>query len=583
MNKRHIFRLISLFLVLIILVLNACSTAPTMQPTTSQTEATQAEGQASPQPTQAEEIKPTIDIPDQPKSTTFIWNQEIDTLNPIYTNFWSSSITHQIWNCWAWDFDDQNAPHPVLVKEIPSLENGGISEDGRVITLRLRNDIVWSDGDPITSEDFLFTYQMIMSPNNSVPDIYPYDHMVNLETPDERTVVITFIEPFAPWLATLFHGLLPAHILRPIFEEDGTILNSGWNVKPSVSCGPYQFVNWQEGEYVKFEANQNYWLGKPNIDEVIIRFVPDEATQVQTLKDGVGDLGTYFNMANAPELEQSGIEIMNIYSGYNEGWFFNLDPERGHFALQDPKVREAIALALDRESIIETLQLGMTTPAISYWDNTPFVDPSIQDYPNDTERAKQLLEEAGWVDTDGNGIVDKNGLDMILTYGTTNRQNRLEAQTLAVDQLSAVGIRLEPSSYIPEAFFANWSEGGMAATGQLDIVQYSTRTNFPDPDTSDWLCTEIPTSDYPLGVNWSRLCDEELDALFQKQIYQVDFQERQQSFYEISKIIHDKVYWLGLWQDPDVWSISQRLTNVKISGVTPFYNLYEWDVTPAQE
>jgi len=578
MNTRYTHKLIPLSLAMIILILSACSAAPTTQTTLPQPEATQAEEQASPQPTQEEEIKPTIDIPDQPKSTTFIWTQEFDTLNPIYTNIWFSSITHQIWNCWAWDFDDQNAPHPVLVTEIPSLENGGISEDGRVITLKLRQDIVWSDGDPITSEDFLFTYQMIMSPNNGVPDTYPYDYMTNLETPDEHTVVITFLEPFAPWLSTLFHGLLPAHVLRPIFESDGTILNSTWNTSPNVSCGPYKFVNWQAGEYVKFEANENYWLGAPNIDELIIRFVPDEATQVQTLKDGVGDLGTYFNLAHAPELEEAGIEILNIYSGYNEGLFFNLDPERGHAALQDKNVRHAIALALDRNKLIETLQLENIEPAISYWDNTPYVDPSIQDYPYDPEKAKQLLDEAGWVDTDGNGIVDKNGLDMILSYGTTNRQNRLEAQTFVVEQLNAVGIKLQPSSYIAENLFSNWNDGGLAATGQLDLVQYSTRTNFPDPDTADWLCSEIPTSALPFGANWSRLCDEEIDALFQEQLYQVDSQERQETFYKISKLIHDNVYWLGLWEDPDVWSISQRLTNVNISGVTPFYNLYEWDV-----
>ena len=101
----------------------------------------------------------------QHKVATFIWTQEFDTLNPYYTNMWFSAITQQLWNCWAWDFDDQNAPHPVLLKEMPSEANGGISPDGKMITMKLRDDIVWSDGTPITSEDFIFTHDMVMDPN----------------------------------------------------------------------------------------------------------------------------------------------------------------------------------------------------------------------------------------------------------------------------------------------------------------------------------------------------------------------------------------------------------------------------------
>jgi peptide/nickel transport system substrate-binding protein len=563
-------------LLLLALILSACDAATATQEALPQPEVTQVM-EATDEPVDAP-APSDPQVPSAPTTTTFIWTQEFDTLNPLYTNIWFSTITHQIWNCWAWDFDDQNAPHAVLVKEIPSLENGGISQDGRVITLKLRDDIVWSDGTPITSADFLFTYQMALDTNNAVPTPYPYDRMSSVETPDERTVVITFPEPFAPWLSTLWHGILPAHILRPVFEADGTLVNSAWNIAPSVSCGPYKFVEWQPGSHVQFQANDNYWLGKPQIDEIIIRFVADEAAQVQALKNGEGDLGTYFNFADAPELEGAGIQIQKVFSGYNEGWFFNLDQDRGHPALQEEKVRQAIALAFDRFTLNNNLQLGLTEPAATYWDHTPYVDPSVQPWPYDIERAKALLDESGWVDSNGNGIRDKNGIEMTLSYGTTNRKNRLDTQSFAVEQIQQVGIQLEPSSYEADVFFTNWGEGGLAATGQLDIFQYSTKTNFPDPDTADWLCLEIPNSANPLGANWSRLCDEELDALFQQQINQVDYQARQQTFHQISKLMNDKVYWLGVWQDPDLWSLSSRLNNVKLSGVTPFYNIAEWAI-----
>ncbi|MCA9980359.1 MAG: hypothetical protein KDD89_05990, partial [Anaerolineales bacterium] len=100
---------------------------------------------------------------------------------------WFSGITNEIWNTSAWVFDENNNPIPQLVAEIPSLENGGISEDGTVITLSLRDDIVWSDGTPITAEDFVFTYEMFIDPANTVNSTYPYDLMTSVEAADAQT------------------------------------------------------------------------------------------------------------------------------------------------------------------------------------------------------------------------------------------------------------------------------------------------------------------------------------------------------------------------------------------------------------
>ena len=135
------------------------------------------------------------------KIATFIWTQEFDTLSPLYTSMWFTTATYQLWNVWAWDFDENSEPIPVLVTEIPSAENGGISEDGRTITFKLRDDLVWSDGIPLTSADFVFTYEMSVDPANTVGTTYPYDQIESIEAPDPQTVVVTFTEPFAPWLA----------------------------------------------------------------------------------------------------------------------------------------------------------------------------------------------------------------------------------------------------------------------------------------------------------------------------------------------------------------------------------------------
>ncbi len=564
--KQNRFFLLVAATVIAALLLAGCK--PAVTPTTPPPAATQP-----PAPTAA---------PTQPparKVATFIWTQEPDVLNPLYTNMWFSSITQQIWNCWAWDFDDQNNPHPVLVKEMPSVENGGISPDGKIITLKLRDDIVWSDGTPITSEDFVFTYEMTMNPKNTVASTFPYDKLEKVEAPDAQTVVMTFKEPFAAWQATLWHGLLPAHILRPVFEKEGTIDTAEWNRAPTVGCGPFVFQEWESGSFIRFVANEKYWLGRPKIDEIFIRIVPDDASQVAALKVGDGDLGTFIAYSDIPTLEQAGVQMVKVFSGYNEGWYFYLHPEKGHPALKDVRVRQAIALAFDRFSICKDLLLGLTKPPATYWANTPWQDPTLEPWPYDPERAKQLLDEAGWKDTNGDGVRDKDGVELVLTLGTTTREIRRDVQAVAQQQLAQVGIKLELANADSDIFFGSYGEGGPCATGQYDIFEYSTVTNYPDPETADWLCSEIPSDENPSGVNWQSVCDEELDGLFQLQATQVDPAERQQTFHKITRLIYEKVYWLGVWEDPDIWAVGPRLKNVRLSGATPFFNIVEWDLS----
>ncbi|MBP1692437.1 MAG: putative Extracellular solute-binding protein family 5 [Chloroflexi bacterium] len=580
-------------LVITSLVLAACA-APQTQETAAPTEAQPVvvESTTAPEvvePTTAPEVQPTEAPTAQPaeaakKVVTFIWTQEFDTLNPLYTNMWFVSVLFPVYMCQAWWYDDKNNPIPNLVTEIPSAENGGISEDGRTITLKLRDDIVWSDGTPITSADFKFTYDMEMANSNAVASRSPYDAIESLETPDERTVVATFKEPYAPWLSSLFSGssgisIIPAHILKPDFDSKGTIDNAEWNKAPTVGCGPFVFDEWESGSFARFVANDKFWLGRPKLDELFFRFVPDDASMIAALVAGDGDVGTFFAYSDLPELEKAGIKIMNSFSGYNEGWYLNLHAEKGNPALKDPKVRQALAYGFNREKLVQDLLLGRTKVAATDWDNTPWVDPTITPYPYDPDKAKALLKEAGWEDTNGDGTVDKDGVELVLKYGTTNREVRQDTQAVAQQDLAAVGIGIELQSYDSDLFFSSYAENGPSANFSLDIIEYSDSPNFPDPDTSLWRCAEIPSDENPAGVNTSGLCDDKLEALFKKQESQVDFNARQQTFYEITRYIFDNALWIGLWQDPDLFGFSDRMTNVKMSGATAFFNVAEWDVT----
>jgi len=457
--------------------------------------------------------------------------------------------------------------------------NGMISADGKTITMKLRDDLLWSDGTPLTSADFKFTYDMYLNPANAVNSTYPYDQMESLETPDAQTVVMNFKEPFAAWLTnTFWRGILPEHIVRPQFEADGSLDKVEWNKNPTVGCGPFVFAEWESGSYARFVASDNYWLGKPKIDEIFFRFVPDDASQVQALKAGDGDLGTFMAYSDIPALQEVGIKIIPAFSGFNEGIYMYLHEEKGHPGLKDLAVRKAIALGTDRFSLNKDLLLGLTVPAATDWDVTPWVDPSLEPWPYDPEQAKKLLDDAGWVDSNGDGVRDKDGVELVLVYGTTTREIRKDTQAVFQQQLAEIGIKVDLVNEESDIFFGTYGEGASAAVGDMDLIEFSDSPDYPDPDTSTWLCSEIPSDEYPDGVSTSQICDETLDGLFQLQRSQVDFAERQKTFQQITKHIFENVYWLGLWQDPDAFAIGARLKNVKISGPTPFYNCMEWEL-----
>jgi len=560
-------------LVTIALVLSACGGGPAA--TEAPAEPSAPEEPAAPAEPAPEE--PAAEEPMESKVITFAWTQEPDSLNTYYSDMWFADILGQLFDCWAWEYDDTNSPYPHLVTEIPSIENGGLSEDGLTITLRLRDNIVWSDGTPITSADFKFTYDMIMEDANAVNSLYPYDYLDSVETPDDLTVVMNFAEPFAAWESSFWQGMLPAHILQPVFDAEGSISEAEWNLAPSVGCGPYVFDEWESGSFMRFVKNENYWKGTAKIDEIFLQFVPDDAAQTAALAAGDADLGTFPPLSDIPGLQDAGLTVFSVNGGYSEGWFFNMRDMASPGA-KDLVVRQAVAMSIDRQAIVDDLLLGLSVPANTLWDAIPtYVSPDIVPWEYDPEGAKALLEAAGYVDSDGDGIrEDLEGNPLTLIHGTTIREIRQDIQAVTQQQLLEVGINLDIQSWDSDIFFGSYADGAAPAVGDVDIMEWSDSTYFPDPDTDYYLCSQLPDDENPWGYNYY-ICDEELDALFQAQIVETDPAKRAEIFYQITKYMHDNVYWFGLYVDPDMWLVNSDVTGVKFSGVTPFYNIMEWD------
>ena len=577
--KRNLYLWMSL-VVLASMVLAACggATPATEQPPVL----TEPPAATEPAATEPATEPPATEPPAANAGTAIItFVQEPTTLSPLYAEQWFSTITTQFWLKSLWSFDPENKPVPEIAAEIPTPDNGGLSEDGLTLTIKLRDDIKWSDGEPVTANDFVFTYDMFMADSNVVNSRYPYeDYVESMEAPDDTTLIIHFKEPFAAWQTLLFtNGVLPEHVLRPVFESEGTLDTAEWNTAPTVGVGPFVFKEWESASHMIFEANPN-WINPPKLDQIFIRMADDAAQEVAILA-GDTDIGAFLDWSQADAINSSGkAKFVTQPSGYDEGWYLNFDPATAHPAMLDVNVRKAIVLATDREKIVNDLLGGLTTVPATFWDSTPpFGDPSLKPYPYDPDEANRLLDEAGWVDSNGDGTRDKDGKELVLRYVANQRQLRKDVQAVVQQMWAQVGIGADLKNY-GDDFFNGFADGGPQATGQYDIAEYSNVGNYPDPEYSYyWTCDQVVSADNPEGSNWQGYCNADLDKLFQEQATMTDPEARKQLYYQIEKIMYDDVVWVGLWKDPDLWSVSNRLQGVRFSGATPFWNAHEWTIS----
>jgi peptide/nickel transport system substrate-binding protein len=522
--------------------------------------------------------------------------QEPDNMNGFYSSMAFAQWANDLVQASLYDISDTLENVPVLIEEIPTVENGGINEDYTQYTVNIKEGLLWSDGTPLTAADFVFTYQMVEDPaNNMLQGSSIRDALETIELVDDTTFTLTFNapKPFpedvigSPGLSTV----LPAHIFQPIYEAEGSIEFAAENQDPTVFSGPYVLSEWARGESMTFTANPNYALGTPSISTVIIRFFPDTDTQYAALQAGQLDFVPNVSEGDKPRVAGfEGVSQVTVFGGYIESLWLNVRgeeyPRAGHPALQDVLVRQAIRAALDRQAISDQLLAGTVSPTDSIYASSPFEDPDLGVTAHDPAAAEALLDEAGWVDSNGDGTRDKDGVELVLRYSTTTAGWRNNIQAVIQQQLAAVGIGTILEAYPASEFFGSWSDSGINAVGEYDIAQYANNTALTNPANVTVIealsCEQRVNEANPGGQNFTGFCNEEMDAAALVTQTSLDPEERLAAAFTIQSIMKENAPLVNLFPRGDNYAyVTARFAEAPVvgSGVgNQWFDIINWQL-----
>jgi peptide/nickel transport system substrate-binding protein len=459
---------------------------------------------------------------------------------------------------------------PRLAAGVPSLQNGGISRDGLTLTYRLRRNVKWHDGLPFTSKDIAFSYAAIMNPANNVPNRHGYDQVASVATPDPYTVVFHMKRAYAAALTALFGDAEPSPILPEHLLAKYSDLNQvDFNQHP-VGTGPFKVVRWTHGQSLELEANDDYYLGRPKLRHISVRFVPDENTAVNQLRTHELDVfaemsvNAYGQAKTVPGVK---VALTNLHGASN----VVLNTTRPD--LRDVRVRRAIAAALDKAAITKNFSYGAGTVATE--DLPAFMwayDAGTKSEGYDPNAARALLRAAGW--TPGpSGIVRKGGRPLSLTFAYA--QNNIAARLIAIQiqgYLRAVGIDAQLKGYTTQLMFGAYAAGGVYQSGRFDLAWY-TMTLGPDPDSAGrFTCGAIP----PHGQNYSRYCNPEMDAAQTAGLASFDLGSRKRAYARSQQLLARDVPVVFVYWPKNIAAYDARLHGFAPNAVVPTWNAHDW-------
>lgn len=594
-----------------VLSLMAAACAPTAAPeptdepeaveeVTTEPESSEAEEETEAEETSEEEVEET-------KTQVFIGTNGMTGkhYNPLWMTSNPQFMTFPlILPALTW-FDSEVQPVPDLAEEIE------INEEATVYTFHLPEDAVWSDGEPLTADDVYFTYKLAVNPelgqsvwDNNFSDIIGLEayksgeaeEIEGITVVDDHTVMMELSVPNATFLSNTYLSILPEHVLGGMSVEE--LEQSEYVDAPTITSGPYDFVEFSPGQYIHLTKKDGYWGEESQIDEVFVKMFEEQATILAQLEAGELDIATIpadeverfegmgqieitpvkgigYLVAHVDARSQEQIDLMNkpADEGGKGGNVMNGKPIESEIKpyLQDQNFRQAMMYAIDNQAVIDVLVDGYGTPIYSPMFGPEWaVNPDLNTYDRDVDKAKALMEEAGVTfDENGTALWDDDSITLIF-LASTGEQARQLGEMLQ-QMLGEVGIRVDIKLVTSSSFLV------AAIGGEGDLILNAGGRFGTDPSVSSLY--------YTCSAGWAELvmgyCNEDFDQLMKDGVATSVIEERQAIYYEASSMLNEDLPSL-FFMTPDVfYGVNPSLAGVEPSPDQGYvtWNIEEWTIT----
>lgn len=443
-------------------------------------------------------------------------------LDPRYPNDAYSSKLQQLLFNGLLKYDEE-------LRLVPDLADAYEYRSDTRLRVRLRPGVRFHDGHELSSKDVIYTFKSLMDPKKRSPLYENFRRIAELEAIDDHTLEIELQEPFAPFLTALTVGIVP--------QGADELKKTPFAQRP-VGTGPFQWVGARTDQWIRLKAFSDYFEGAPTIASLEFKTIRDDTTRVLQLLRGEVDLvQNAIPLVMAEWLRNKAKMEMQSDTGINYAYLaFNLrDP-----SLQDRRIREAIALAIDRDTLIKYRLKGFARKASGILAPSNWCyESDVTQYSHDPERARQLLEEAGLKDPDGPGPLPR----LRLTLKTSNKRDRVAMARAIAAQLNEVGIELEVRPYEWGTFFRD------IKTGNFQMYS-STWVGVTEPDIYYYAFASTQTP--PLGANRGYYSNPEVDKLLEAGRVSTVTSTRKKIYSQVQKIIAKDLPYVSLWYEDNV-------------------------------
>ena len=519
-----------------------------------------------------------------------LWWSAPTSLNPVLAlgvKDWNASALFYEPLVW---FDLDGNMSPALAREIPSVQNGGVSKDGLAVTWRLKRNVQWHDGKPFTAADVIFNWEYAADPATASPQVGVFRNVKRMEALDSHTVKVTFTQPTPYWIVTGM--LIPKHVFEPF---KGTKSREAPNNNKPVGTGPYRFVDFRPGDMLKAEINPNYHVpNRPFFDTVELKGGGDAVSASRAvLQTGEYDFAGEVAAVEDDVLRRLetggkgrvsfgfGGRILHLALNQSDPWT-EVDGERAHAKtthpfLTDPAVRGALALLVDRASIQEQIY-GRTARATGLFITSPerFRSKNVQ-WEFNPDKAAQLLEAGGWK-RGADGVRVKDGKRLKILFQAVAGAAEQKIQAIVKQAATRAGFEVELKSVVSSSFYGSDPANPDTYTHFYADLQMQTYVmGPPDPERllrvfTSW---EIPQKDNKWQkFNVFRFRSDEYDALYRAAETEMDPVKRAALFIRMNDIVVQNAVVVPIAQRAKAAAVAARLRGAEANP----YDLDVWNI-----